>query len=118
MRLSRRALVGSLAAAPLALSACARRSGSRLEMWAMGAEAEHLGALLAALPRHGLPPVRVQPLPTVVDSTEMLSPLLRTVTVPAVPTWYWIVRVASDVGVVESVMLTVGAAALAVAVAF
>ena len=73
MRLSRRALVGSLAAAPLALSACARRSGSRLEMWAMGAEAEHLGELLAALPRHGLPPVRVQPLPWSAAHEKLLT---------------------------------------------
>ena len=73
MSLSRRALVGALAAAPLALSACARRSGSRLEMWAMGAEAEHLEALLAAIPRQGLPPVRIQPLPWSAAHEKLLT---------------------------------------------
>lgn len=73
MILSRRQMMAGMTVAPLALSACARRSSSDLEFWAMGAEAEKLGDLLAALPRAGLPPVRVQPLPWSAAHEKLLT---------------------------------------------
>lgn len=71
MKLSRRALIGAVAALPLA--ACARRDDGQIDMWAMGAEAENLSALLATLPRTGQPNVRVQPLPWSAAHEKLLT---------------------------------------------
>ena len=73
MILSRRDVLAATAIAPLALAGCSRRSGSDLEFWAMGAEAEKMADLLAALPRSGLPPVRVQPLPWSAAHEKLLT---------------------------------------------
>jgi multiple sugar transport system substrate-binding protein len=71
--ISRRQVLAAAACAPLALSGCARGAHSGLDFWAMGAEAEHMAALLAALPRAGLPPVRVQPLPWSAAHEKLLT---------------------------------------------
>jgi multiple sugar transport system substrate-binding protein len=73
MNLSRREMLAAAALAPVSLSGCARRSRSGLDFWAMGAEAEHMADLLAALPRAGLPPVRVQPLPWSAAHEKLLT---------------------------------------------
>ena len=73
MILSRRQMIAATGIAPLALAGCARRSGSGLEFWAMGAEAEKFGDLLAALPRAGLPTVQVQPLPWSAAHEKLLT---------------------------------------------
>jgi multiple sugar transport system substrate-binding protein len=70
---TRREIVAAAALAPLALSGCARRPHSGLEFWAMGAEAENLAPLLATLPRAGLPPVHVQPLPWSAAHEKLLT---------------------------------------------
>ena len=73
MILSRRQILAAAAFAPLALAGCAGRSRSELEFWAMGAEAEKMADLLAALSRAGLPPVRVQPLPWSAAHEKLLT---------------------------------------------
>jgi multiple sugar transport system substrate-binding protein len=70
MKLTRRGLVAGLAALPL-VGGCARRPGGAIEMWAMGAEAENLPALLASLP--GAPKVRIQPLPWSAAHEKLLT---------------------------------------------
>jgi multiple sugar transport system substrate-binding protein len=70
MRLSRRSLVAGLAAMPLA-AGCARRRAGTIEMWAMGAEAENLPALLATIP--GAPKVEIQPLPWSAAHEKLLT---------------------------------------------
>ncbi|MFL6720490.1 MAG: extracellular solute-binding protein, partial [Sphingomonas sp.] len=67
----RQALTGSLGA--IALSGCARHLRGTLELWAMGAEAEHLPQLLGDLPRTGLPRVVVQPLPWTAAHEKLLT---------------------------------------------
>jgi multiple sugar transport system substrate-binding protein len=71
--LSRREILAGIAFGPLALPGCIRRSGSELEFWAMGAEAENMAGLLAAIPRAGLPSVRVQPLPWSAAHEKLLT---------------------------------------------
>jgi len=71
--LSRRQILEAAALAPLALAGCSRRSHSELEFWAMGAEAEKMADLLPALPRAGLPRVRVQPLPWSAAHEKLLT---------------------------------------------
>lgn len=71
MTLSRRTVIGGLAALPLA-AGCARRSrGGTIEMWAMGAEAENLPALLASMA--GAPQVSLQPLPWSAAHEKLLT---------------------------------------------
>ncbi len=70
MRISRRGVVAGLAALPLA-SGCSRRPEGALEFWAMGAEAENLPALLAAIP--GAPNVSIQPLPWTAAHEKLLT---------------------------------------------
>lgn len=74
MILSRREMLAAAAAAgPLALAGCGWRSPSGLEFWAMGAEAEKMESLLAALPRAGLPSVTVQALPWSAAHEKLLT---------------------------------------------
>jgi multiple sugar transport system substrate-binding protein len=73
MIVSRREMLAAAAITPLALGGCARRSGSELEFWAMGAEAENLAGLLAALPRAAAEHVRVQPLPWTAAHEKLLT---------------------------------------------
>ena len=78
MMITRRHLVGAAAAAPfalspLALSACSRSNRDGLDMWAMGAEAENLPALLAALPGGGPSGIRIQPLPWSAAHEKLLT---------------------------------------------
>ena len=73
MILSRREALAATALAPLAIAGCARRPHSGLDFWAMGAEAENMPALLSALPRTGLPSVRVQPLPWSAAHEKLLT---------------------------------------------
>ena len=70
MRFTRRSLMAGLAAMPLA-GGCARRSGGAIEMWAMGAEAENLPALLASIP--DAPKVAIQPLPWSAAHEKLLT---------------------------------------------
>jgi multiple sugar transport system substrate-binding protein len=73
MILSRREMLSAAALAPLAFTGCAPRSHDSLDFWAMGAEAENMRDLLAALPRTGLPAVRVQPLPWSAAHEKLLT---------------------------------------------
>ena len=73
MRLTRRQLVGAVAAMPLALGACTRRAAGGLDLWAMGAEAEHLPALLASLPGGAPRDIRIQPLPWSAAHEKLLT---------------------------------------------
>ncbi len=73
MILSRREALAATALAPLAIAGCAPRPHSGLDFWAMGAEAENMPALLSALPRTGLPSVRVQPLPWSAAHEKLLT---------------------------------------------
>jgi multiple sugar transport system substrate-binding protein len=66
-------LAAAAAAGPLALAGCGWRSPSGLEFWAMGAEAEKMASLLAALPRAGLPRVTVQALPWSAAHEKLLT---------------------------------------------
>ena len=76
--LTRRQLVGSAAALPFAfatlgLGGCTRRHADGLDLWAMGAEAEHLPALLAALPGGAPRNIRIQPLPWSAAHEKLLT---------------------------------------------
>lgn len=74
MKLTRRELVGAAAAAvPLALGACTRRPAGGLDLWAMGAEAENLPALLASLPGGAPSGLRIQPLPWTAAHEKLLT---------------------------------------------
>lgn len=73
MKLSRRQLLVGTAALLAAPTGCSHRSGGALDMWAMGAEAEKLPRLLAALPRVGQPPVRLQSLPWSAAHEKLLT---------------------------------------------
>jgi multiple sugar transport system substrate-binding protein len=74
VNLARRQILAAAAAlGPLALAGCVRHAHSDLEFWAMGAEAEKMGDLLATLPRAGLPPVRVQALPWSAAHEKLLT---------------------------------------------
>ena len=73
MNVSRRELVVGTALSPLLLSACGRRNDGKIDMWAMGAEAEKFPLLLATLPRAGQPQVRVQPLPWSAAHEKLLT---------------------------------------------
>jgi multiple sugar transport system substrate-binding protein len=70
MKLSRRSVVAGLATVPLT-AACARRRNGSIEMWAMGAEAENLPALLANM--QGAPQVTIQPLPWSAAHEKLLT---------------------------------------------
>ena len=71
--LTRRALVGGMATLPFMAGGCTRRAAGGLDMWAMGAEAENLPALLAALPG-GVPrDLRIQPLPWSAAHEKLLT---------------------------------------------
>ncbi len=72
MRMTRRELVGGMAALPFVPS-CARRAAGGLDMWAMGAEAENLLALLAALPGGAPRDLRIQPLPWSAAHEKLLT---------------------------------------------
>ncbi len=67
---SRRTVLTGLCALPL-LAGCGRRHGDAIEMWAMGAEAENLPALLASIP--GAPKVAIQPLPWSAAHEKLLT---------------------------------------------
>ena len=73
MRLNRRAFVGGMAALPFVLGGCTRRAAGGLDMWAMGAEAENLPALLAALPGGAPRDLRIQPLPWSAAHEKLLT---------------------------------------------
>ena len=73
MILSRRQMLSATALAPLLFTGCASRSNGALDFWAMGAEAENMSDLLAALTQAGLPPVRVQPLPWSAAHEKLLT---------------------------------------------
>ncbi len=73
MMLTRRELVGAAVALQLALGACTRRNDTGLDMWAMGAEAENLPALLAALPGGTPKDIRIQPLPWSAAHEKLLT---------------------------------------------
>ena len=73
MTITRRELIGAAAALPLAFAGCSHRGGSGLDMWAMGAEAEHLPALLASLPGGGPRDIRIQPLPWSAAHEKLLT---------------------------------------------
>ena len=73
MMFTRRQLVGTAAVLPLALAACSRRNVEGLDMWAMGAEAEHLPELLAALPGGAPRGIRIQPLPWSAAHEKLLT---------------------------------------------
>ena len=73
MILSRRDLIGAVAALPLGLSACSARRVGGLDMWAMGAEAENLPALLGALPGGAPKDIRIQPLPWSAAHEKLLT---------------------------------------------
>ena len=73
MTITRRELIGAAAALPLAFAGCSRRGGAGLDMWAMGAEAEHLPALLASLPGGGPRDIRIQPLPWSAAHEKLLT---------------------------------------------
>jgi len=70
MRIARRSVLAGLAALPLA-GGCSTRSSDSIEFWAMGAEAENLPALLAAIP--GAPKVSIQPLPWSAAHEKLLT---------------------------------------------
>ena len=70
--LTRRALIAGMAAVPL-LTGCTRQATSGLDMWAMGAEAENLPALLAALPGGAPQGLRIQPLPWSAAHEKLLT---------------------------------------------
>ena len=72
MMLSRRAVVAGLAALPF-VPGCTRQATSGLDMWAMGAEAENLPALLAALPGGTPKDLRIQPLPWSAAHEKLLT---------------------------------------------
>ncbi len=71
--LSRRTLVGGIMALPLLAGGCTRRAAGGLDMWAMGAEAENLPALLAALPGGAPRDLRIQPLPWSAAHEKLLT---------------------------------------------
>ena len=71
--LTRRALVGGMAALPFMAGGCTRRAAGGLDMWAMGAEAENLPALLAALPGGAPRDLRIQPLPWSAAHEKLLT---------------------------------------------
>ena len=71
--LTRRALVGGMAALPFVVGGCTRRATSGLDMWAMGAEAENLPALLAAQPGGSPHDLRIQPLPWSAAHEKLLT---------------------------------------------
>ena len=71
--LSRRTLVGGMMALPLLAGGCTRRAAGGLDMWAMGAEAENLPALLAALPGGAPRDLRIQPLPWSAAHEKLLT---------------------------------------------
>ena len=73
MRMTRRALVGGMAALPFVAGGCSRRAAGGLDMWAMGAEAENLPALLAALPGGAPNSLRIQPLPWSAAHEKLLT---------------------------------------------
>ena len=73
MRLTRRALVAGMTALPLVAGGCTRRAAGGLDMWAMGAEAENLPALLAALPGGAPRALRIQPLPWSAAHEKLLT---------------------------------------------
>ena len=73
MMLTRRELVGAAAVIPLALAGCTRQNASGLDMWAMGAEAENLPALLASLPGGAPKDIRIQPLPWSAAHEKLLT---------------------------------------------
>ena len=73
MRITRRQLVGAAAMLPLTLGACSRRAADGLDLWAMGAEAEHLPALLASLPGGAPKGIRIQPLPWSAAHEKLLT---------------------------------------------
>ena len=70
MILSRRSVVAGMAALPFA-GGCARHPAGAIEMWAMGAEAENLPALLASI--KGAPKVSIQPLPWSAAHEKLLT---------------------------------------------
>ncbi|MCY7339059.1 MAG: extracellular solute-binding protein [Sphingomonas bacterium] len=70
MNLSRRSVVAGWAALPFA-AGCARRAAGTIDMWAMGAEAENLPALLASI--SGAPKVAIQPLPWSAAHEKLLT---------------------------------------------
>ena len=73
MRLTRRALVAGMTALPLVAGGCTRRAAGGLDMWAMGAEAENLPALLATLPGGAPRALRIQPLPWSAAHEKLLT---------------------------------------------
>lgn len=73
MIFTRRQMLGAAAVLPLALFACARQHATGLDMWAMGAEAENLPALLAALPGGAPNEIRIQPLPWTAAHEKLLT---------------------------------------------
>ncbi|MGI8931743.1 MAG: extracellular solute-binding protein [Sphingomicrobium sp.] len=73
MTLTRRELIGAAAALPLAFASCSRRNATGLDMRAMGAEAENLPALLAALPSGGPRDIGIQPLPWSAAHEKLLT---------------------------------------------
>lgn len=73
MKLSRREMLAAVGASALPLGGCSWRSGSGLEFWAMGAEAENMAKLLASLPRARLPSVSVQALPWSAAHEKLLT---------------------------------------------
>ena len=60
-------------ALPLLAGGCTRRAPGGLDMWAMGAEAENLPALLAALPGGAPRDLRIQPLPWSAAHEKLLT---------------------------------------------
>jgi multiple sugar transport system substrate-binding protein len=66
-------MVAGAVAVPLLAAGCTRRVAGGLDMWAMGAEAENLPALLAALPGGGPQGLRVQPLPWSAAHEKLLT---------------------------------------------
>ena len=73
MNFTRRELIGAAAALPLGLAGCSRHGGPELDMWAMGAEAEHLAELLATLPGGAPRDIRIQPLPWSAAHEKLLT---------------------------------------------
>ena len=73
MMITRRQLVAGAAVLPLGLAACSRRAIGGLDLWAMGAEAEHLPTLLAGLPGGAPKDIRIQPLPWSAAHEKLLT---------------------------------------------
>ncbi len=73
MTISRRTLIAGMAALPLVAGGCTRRAAGGLDLWAMGAEAENLPALLAAIPGGAPAGLRIQPLPWSAAHEKLLT---------------------------------------------